>query len=480
MSKEINVVSKSLYWAFIEKALQFILSFFVTTILAREIGPSAFGLVALAIVFEFLFLYLMESGLSQVIIQKKEINPNEINTAFTLNVLLGAVFTLFFFLSANLISEFFNQAQLSDIIKIMSLKIFLISFSRIHVALLEKYYKFKTLALISAPVRLFSGSLAVFLVYSGFGFWSYIYYSLVQAALLSAALFSFSGYKVKLHLSNECLKRLLPLGIQFSATRLLNTLSEKIYYIVIGKYYDISTLGLYQRADVIRRSSSEEFSTIINRVFFPFFSSKCNTVFEFFETYKKVAPFYSLFFFLTSAIIISLSDSLIYILLGEEWEQSSAFLKFLSVLGFINALNLFLAMIRKSTGSGKVLLNETIFERVIRLVLLFSLIKHGLIVVICGQIIGSLFAFLLRIFSLKSFLKISYFQTFKPFSPGLILLIMILSLYGLNYFYFYEYINLLQTRMIFIMFSIVSAYLVSYFFYRSQFNYFSRNIFFKK
>ena len=464
MSKEINVVSKSLYWAFIEKALQFILSFFVTTILAREIGPSAFGLVALAIVFEFLFLYLMESGLSQVIIQKKEINPNEINTAFTLNVLLGAVFTLFFFLSANL----------------MSLKIFLISFSRIHVALLEKYYKFKTLALISAPVRLFSGSLAVFLVYSGFGFWSYIYYNLVQAALLSAALFSFSGYKVKLHLSNECLKRLLPLGIQFSATRLLNTLSEKIYYIVIGKYYDISTLGLYQRADVIRRSSSEEFSTIINRVFFPFFSSKCNTVFEFFETYKKVAPFYSLFFFLASAIIISLSDSLIYILLGEEWEQSSAFLKFLSVLGFINALNLFLAMIRKSTGSGKVLLNETIFERVIRLVLLFSLIKHGLIVVICGQIIGSLFAFLLRIFSLKSFLKISYFQTFKPFSPGLILLIMILSLYGLNYFYFYEYINLLQTRMIFIMFSIVSAYLVSYFFYRSQFNYFSRNIFFKK
>ena len=61
MSKEINVVKKSIYWASIEKALQFLLSFFVTTILAREIGPSAFGLVALAIVFEFLFLYLMES-----------------------------------------------------------------------------------------------------------------------------------------------------------------------------------------------------------------------------------------------------------------------------------------------------------------------------------------------------------------------------------------------------------------------------------
>lgn len=479
MSKEINIVSKSLCWAFIEKALQFILSFFVTTILAREIGPSAFGLVALAIVFEFLFLYLMESGLSQVIIQKKEINSNEINTAFTLNVLLGAVFTLLFFFSANLISGFFNQAQLSDIIKIMSLKIFLLSFSRTHIALLEKYFKFKKLFFIAAPVRLSGGLLAIYLVYSGFGIWSYIYYNLVQAALLSAALFLFSGYKVKLYLSNECLKKLLPLGIQFSATRLLNTLSEKIYYIVIGKCYNISTLGLFQRADIIRRSSSEECSTIINRVFFPLFSSKCSDAFDFLETYKKIAPFYSLFFFLTSAIIISLSDFLIYILLGEEWKQSSTFLKFLSVLGFINALNLFLAMIRKSTGFGKVLLNETIFERVIRLILLFSLIKHGLIAVICGQIIGSLCAFLLRIFSLKSFLKISYFQTFKPFSPGVILLIMTLSLYGLNYFYFYEYFNLLQTKAIFIMISLISVYLVVKFFYRLELNYFFRNIFLK-
>ena len=71
MPREINAVTNSIYWASIEKALQFLISFFVTTILAREIGPSAFGLVALVIVFEFLFLYLMESGLSQVIIQKR-------------------------------------------------------------------------------------------------------------------------------------------------------------------------------------------------------------------------------------------------------------------------------------------------------------------------------------------------------------------------------------------------------------------------
>ena len=80
---------------------------------------------------------------------------------------------------------------------------------------------------------------------------------------------------------------------------------------------------------------------------------------------------------------------LIQVLLGHEWERTSIFLKFLAVLGFVNSLNLFLAMLRKSSGLGKELLGETIFERIIRLILLITLLGHGLTIVIVGQIIGS-------------------------------------------------------------------------------------------
>ena len=134
-----------------------------------------------------------------------------------------------FYLSSNILAEFFNEPLLSDIVKIISVKIFVISLSRIHIALLEKYFKFKTL-FISFPVRLVSGIWAVYLVYSGFGIWSYIYYNLAQAILLSLTLFLFSGYKVKFYLSTRALKNLLPLGIQFSATRLFIFIREIILY----------------------------------------------------------------------------------------------------------------------------------------------------------------------------------------------------------------------------------------------------------
>lgn len=477
MTKEISLVARSLTWASGEKVVQFIISFFVTTILAREIGPSAFGVVALAIVFEFLFLYLMESGLSQVVIQKKEIESDEIDTAFTFNVLLGAVFALFFFSSANFLAGFFNEVLLSDIIKIMALKIFLISFSRIHVALLEKYFNFKRLALISSPIRLFCGILAIYLVFSGFGVWSYVYYNLAQSALLSLALFFFSGHKVNFYLSTKCLKNLLPLGIQFSATRLLNTISEKLYYIVIGKYFSTAMLGLFQRADIIRRASSEEFSTILNRVFFPLFSKKSSSAIDISALFKRISPFYSLFFFLTSASIISLSDGLISALLGPDWGDSSTFLKFLSVLGFVNALNLFLAMLRKSTGSGRILLIDTIFERVIRLVLLFALLNKGIIIVICGQILGSLCAFIFRIYSLKLYFKMSFLSTLKPFLPGVILLAQVIILYLIIYEYFYEYFYILQIRGLIIFIFLLLTILTVRLFYFSEIRYIQKNIF---
>ena len=450
MLKDVNAVKRSLFWASIEKAIQFLLSFFVTTILAREIGPAAFGLVALVIVFEFFFLYIMEAGLSQVIIQRKEIDSIEINTAFTFNVLLGTALTATFYFSANVLAVFFEQPLLSDIIKIMSIKIFVLSLSRIHVALLEKYFKFKRLALISSPVRLASGSIAVYLVYSGLGIWSYVYYNLTQAILLSLALFLFSGIKVKFDFSLQCLKKLLPLGVQFSATRLLNTLSEKLYYLVIGKYYNVSTLGLFQRADVIRRASAEEFATIINRVFLPFFSKQSNKSVDFIECFKKLAPFYCLFFFFSAVTVICLSDFLIDILLGAEWQQASVFLKFLAVLGFVNALNLFIAMIRKSTGSGKDLLNETILERILRLFLLFAFLKHGLILVIIGQIIGSFCAFSFRIFKLKDFLEVSFSKALKPFLLGLSLMAFSLIAFMLSIIYSPEYFNSIQARFLFL------------------------------
>ena len=170
---------------------------------------------------------------------------------------------------------------------------------------------------------------------------------------------------------------------------------------------------------------------------------------------------------------------MIEVLLGKAWDQTSFFLKFLAVLGFFNALNLFLAMIRKSSGCGKELLSEAIFERFIGIFLLIGLLGHGLTIVILGQIIGSLLGFFYRIYRMKAFLNVCFFRALKPFLLGFFLIAFIAAIMGGTYLFFYEYFNLLQIRLIFIFLSLCMALLGIKLFYLSELNFVIQKVFFK-
>ena len=477
MSKNFKKAANGLYWTSIEKVFQFVFRFVVLTILAREIGPAAFGIVALVIVFEHVFVCLMDMGFNQVVIQRKDLCVEAINTVYFFNVITGLILTVIFYNSAPIIANFFNEALLKPVVQLMSLKIFLIAFSRIHIALLEKEFNFKRFTQISIPVRFISGSIGIVLVFQGLGIWAYIYYNLLQALLTSLAFLIFSGHKPKLRFSYLKFTEMLPLGFQFSATRILNVFSEKIYYVVIGKYFDTLTLGLFQRADVIRRSSSEEFSTMFNRVLFPLYSKAKDYSESLFQYHKNVFPFYCTFFSIMCFLLVGFSDELIFVLLGEEWELSALFLKYLAILGFVNCLNLYCRIIRKSTAEGKALLKEVIFERCLRFILLFVSLPYGVVGVILGQILGATSAFAYRSYRLKNFFSlrlVAFLQaTFLPFliivigfilfsnfdrmglalsiieavflKALIVLIILALTLISIRLFYFKEFKFLQQT-----------------------------------
>ena len=64
--------------------------------------------------------------------------------------------------------------------------------------------------------------------------------------------------------------------------------------------------------------------------------------------------------------------------------------------------NLYCAMIRKSTAEGKAL-KEVVFERSLRLILLFASLPYGVVGVLLGQIFGATGAFAYRSYRLKHF-----------------------------------------------------------------------------
>ena len=91
------------------KAVQRSLGLISLLILARLLTPEDFGLIALVSITVHFFDILSNVGSEQYIIQKQAVSEEDLNTAWTIDLLMKAALWLLLMLCAPLLAEFFEQ-----------------------------------------------------------------------------------------------------------------------------------------------------------------------------------------------------------------------------------------------------------------------------------------------------------------------------------------------------------------------------------
>ncbi|WP_448950124.1 lipopolysaccharide biosynthesis protein [Labrys neptuniae] len=90
-------------------------------VLARFLGPSDFGLVAMAMTLIFIVEAVMELPLSSAMLRVSNPGPDVYNTAFTLGLLRGLVIAGFFMICAWPLSYFYGEARLVPLVMSLAL-----------------------------------------------------------------------------------------------------------------------------------------------------------------------------------------------------------------------------------------------------------------------------------------------------------------------------------------------------------------------
>jgi len=90
-------------------------------VLARLLPPSAFGLLAMVGAIGLILDLVKEFGLSAATIQKHNITQAQVSALFWINSSVGAVLGAGLFLAAPLLAQFYDQPELVDVARWMSL-----------------------------------------------------------------------------------------------------------------------------------------------------------------------------------------------------------------------------------------------------------------------------------------------------------------------------------------------------------------------
>ncbi|WP_395803301.1 lipopolysaccharide biosynthesis protein [Daejeonella sp.] len=367
-----------LIWTFSQQFGVQIISFFITIVLARILGPSEFGIIAMLSVFVAVGGLLVDGGLSSSLIRTGRANQKDYSTVFFFN--LGGslvIYALVYFL-APFISAFYKQEILTSVLRLYSIVFIINAFYEIQNARLVKVMDFKTQALIQIPSVLTSGLIGILLAINGFGVWSLVWMNISQSFLITLFHWVFSKWRPSLIFDSACFKRHFHFGYKMTLSGLLEIIYKNIYVLIIGKNYSAAQLGYYSRADSISQLPTNNIFNAINSVTYPMFASISEDNIRLKMVYKKLVQ--QVLFWNASILIllVVLAEPLFRFLLTEKWLPAVPYFQILCLAGILYPLHAYNHNILKVKGRSDLILKIEIVKKTIAVIGILLIIPFGI------------------------------------------------------------------------------------------------------
>lgn len=133
-----NKTIKGVGWSAADALLGQGVTFIVGLVLARLLSPDEYGLIGICLIFTTVLNGIVDSGFSNALIRKKDVTDEDYNTMFTTNMAISIVLYVLLFISAPLVSNFFHRIELTALVRVTGLILFLNALSITQVTILTK------------------------------------------------------------------------------------------------------------------------------------------------------------------------------------------------------------------------------------------------------------------------------------------------------------------------------------------------------
>ncbi|ENJ7583692.1 lipopolysaccharide biosynthesis protein [Providencia rettgeri] len=384
--------TSSLKWSAIERLATQLVQLIVMLVLARILGPHAFGLIGMLAVFIAVSQVFVDSGLSSALIRKLDRSELDYSTAFYFNIGIAlACYTLLYF-CAPYIAHFYQQPELTPLTRVLALVVIINSFGIIQRTKLSIKMDFKTQAKASLIAVTISSLTAFCLAYYNFGVWSLVAQTLVYATFNVIFLNMLHRWLPMLSFSSESFRHLFGFGSKLMLSGLIDSIYQNIYQIVIGKKFNVLDVGYFTQANQLIKTPATTMTAIIQRVTYPMLSSIQNDE-------NRLNAAYLLTLRLSAVVIFpilfglgTIADPLIPELLGIEWKPA-ALLASILAMGFllypIHAINLNYLQVK---GRSDLFLKLEVIKKVLITIILIITMPYGINAICIGIVIQSYIA----------------------------------------------------------------------------------------
>lgn len=306
-------------WSTIDKGCVKFISFAIGIIIARILTPADYGVVGMIMVFIVIANLIIDSGISQALVQRKDRSEADSSTAFFFNIIVAIGCYLLLFLLAPFIARFYEMPILIPILRVLGINVIILAFATVQRANLQKELNFKKIAIVNISAVIVSGAVGIYMAYSGFGVWAIVFQQIASTVSSTLVYWVVGKWRPRMIFSRQSLHNLWKFGSKLLAAGLVATILREIYTVTIGKFYHASELGYYSRAvqttDMVALTTNE----MINAVTFPILSSLQDDKDKMIAVYSRMLGMTAFFIFPIMTLLAVVAEPLVKVLLTDKW-----------------------------------------------------------------------------------------------------------------------------------------------------------------
>lgn len=413
-------VISGLLWKFSERFLAQVVTFVVSIILARILGPSKYGAIAIVNIFIALANVFVTAGFGNALIQKKDSDDTDFSTVFYFSVLSGFVLYAVAFFTAPYIASFYNIKILCPVLRVMGLKLILASVNSVQHAYVARHMMFRKFFWSTLWGTLGSAIFGVAAAYMGLGIWSLVIQYMSNSLIDTLVLWFTVKWRPKKLFSFLRLKGLFSYGWKILVASLIRTGYKEVRGIVIGKVYSADDLAHYSKGKSFPSLVVTNIYTAVQTVIFPTMSKVQDRKNVLKSMTRRVIRIHS-YVLLPMLIGLALvAEPLIYLLLGKEWLLCVPFLQAFCILSAFEPIQTANLQAIKAIGRSDIYLKLEIIKKVVGIIVLFVSLRWGVWAIAVGEIITEALSAVVNIYPNKKTIGYTYFEQLKDFLNNII------------------------------------------------------------
>lgn len=427
--------AQGVLWSVIQKWGRAGISIATFVILSRLLEPKAFGLVALATVFTTFVEIFLDQGFSAAIVQRAELEPDHLDTAFWVNIFTGLIMTLGGIAASGLIASFFHEPQLIPVLRWLSITFLISALSSTQVAILQRKLAFKSLAVRSLAATTVGGVVGLGMAFSGYGVWSLVGQDLASGLAGVIILWRSSDWRPGLKVSKKHYKEMFTFGVSVVGNNALNIMLRRSDDLLIGYFLGPTLLGFYtigyQLLLVIIRLVTE----VTNTVAFPAFSRLQLETERMRRAFYNVTQYTSLIAFPIFIGLATLAPELVPAFFGEKWAPSIPVMQVLAMIGILQSVLFFNASVIRASGKPLWEFSIMLLNTACNILGFLIAVRWGIVAVAASFVIVSYLVAPVSYLALRKLIQIDFRTYLRQFIPPLIAsLTMVAAVVVLKYF----------------------------------------------